>query len=225
MSYMYVNNTGSFAESLFQKATISLLSGNERSTKTTAAGTKDSSAVSNTSSNSDSKLNRILNKFRAGHKLTPAELQYLEEKAPEIYQKVVQIQKQREQLEQEIKNADSKEEAQEIVTDKISICMKLCDSGDSFSQDAITNQFHDALAKCQKDIEGQENQDGAAQGKKGTKGESSEDIRETDKTSDNNNEDTDDDSTTALKSNTYASSGDFDEEQKRQYGKRINVAI
>ncbi len=224
MSYMYVNNIDTLAESVFQKAKISL-SGNERSKTTTAEGTKNSSAVSNAGSKSDSKLNRILNKFRAGHKLTPAELQYLEEKAPEIYQKVVQIQKQREQLEQEIKNSDSKEEAQQIVTDKISLCMKLCDSGDSFTQDAITNQFQDALKKCQKEINGQENQDESAKGVKRTTDKKSEDIQRTDKASVKNNEETDDDDATVLKSDTYAPSGDFDEEQKKQNGKRINVAI
>lgn len=223
MSYMYVNNTGIFAESVFQKATISL-SGNERSKKTTASGTKNSSAVSNTNSKSDSKLNRILNKFRAGRKLTPAELQYLEEKAPEMYQKVVQIQKQREQLEQEVKNADSKEEAQEIVSDKISMCMKLCE-GDDFSQDAIRNQFNDALTKCQKEIVGQEDQNETAKGAKVTKDKKSEDLQGIDKTSDKDNEDMDDDNAAVLKSNTYAPSGNFDEEQKRQNGKRINVEI
>ncbi len=156
--------------------------------------------VQKTEDGSDRKLKKILSKFRAGHKLTPAELQYLAKNAPDMYQKVVQIQRQREQLEEEIKNAGSKEEAQEIVTDKISMCLKLCESGDTFSQDAITNQFHDALEKCQKDIEGQKGQD---------KSEQDEPVQ----------------GETGLKSDTYASSGDFEEEQKKNHGKNINVVI
>lgn len=219
MSYMYVNNIGSFAGSVFQKATIQLSFGNERSTKTTAAGTKDSSEVQNTSSNSDSKLKRILSKFRAGHKLTPAELQYLLENAPEMYQKVVQIQRQREQLESQIKSAGTKEEAQKIVTDKISMCMKSGDSGDNFTQDATINQFQDALKKFVNSSEGQGKQDTTV-----TKNKNSEEQLKTDKTTDLKTNDIDDE-TEAFISNTYASSGDFEEERKQSNGKHLSLKI
>ncbi len=204
MSYMFGNNISGIAERIFQKATVSL-SGNERSKIISTDRTRNSSEVSNTKKKTDSKLNRIINKFRAGHKLTQEELQYLQEKAPELYQKVVRIQKQREQIEQEIKNSDSKEEARKMVTDKISMCMKTCDSGDTFSQEAMSNQFQDALKKCLSEVK-------------------SEDQKEP-RNSDSSREDSLKEEDMPYKSNTYIASGDFKEESKKQNGKHMNVVV
>ena len=57
---------------------------------------------------------RILLKFRSGKKLSPAELEHLRQTSPQSYQKIRQMQMDRERLEAQLRAAKTQEEADRI---------------------------------------------------------------------------------------------------------------
>lgn len=57
------------------------------------------------------KLNGIVNKLKAGKRLSPSDLSYLRQYAPQVYQKAVKIAAEREQYRKELENCKTKEEA------------------------------------------------------------------------------------------------------------------
>lgn len=65
------------------------------------------------------KLQKIKNKLKAGEKLTGEELSFLRKYAPELYRKVVALAKERENYEQRLKDADTRDEAEQIKTEKL----------------------------------------------------------------------------------------------------------
>jgi hypothetical protein len=62
--------------------------------------------------NETSELDRILNKYVSGQKLTPGELSYLAKHNPEKYKEVAEVMRQREELERQMKNSGSKDRAE-----------------------------------------------------------------------------------------------------------------
>lgn len=93
----------------------------------------------------DLKLQRIINKFKSGKKLSSKEMVYLSEKAPELYQKVLRITQEREQLEREMQAAESKEEVAKIVSQKMGSIEKMS-GGDEFEETSRANQYSDAYS-------------------------------------------------------------------------------
>lgn len=93
----------------------------------------------------DLKLERIINKFKSGKKLSSKEMVYLSEKAPELYQKVLRITQEREQLEREMQAAESKEEVAKIVSQKMGSIEKMS-GGDEFEETSRANQYSDAYS-------------------------------------------------------------------------------
>ncbi len=114
-----------------------------------ATGLGGSGQVQQVGSGKDLKLQRIINKFKAGKKLTSGELTYLAEKAPEMYQKVLRIMQKREQLEKRLEEADSKEEVQSIMMQEMQSIENFCaSSDDDFEKTALVNQMMDAYGKA-----------------------------------------------------------------------------
>jgi hypothetical protein len=93
----------------------------------------------------DHKLERIINKFKSGKKLSSGELSYLAQKSPEMYNKVVRIMKQREMLEQRLEKAQSKEEAAEIIRQEMQAISS--NGADEFEKTALLNHTMDAYSK------------------------------------------------------------------------------
>lgn len=91
----------------------------------------------------DEKLIRIINKFKAGKKLTAKELSYLAEKSPEFYVKVCLIMKERERLELRMESAKTKEEVTGLLTQAMS-GIKSMGVKDEFEVTAKTNQYRSA---------------------------------------------------------------------------------
>ncbi|GHU45403.1 hypothetical protein FACS1894120_0120 [Clostridia bacterium] len=60
-------------------------------------------------SEGDKQLQKILEKFNGGQKLTPSELSYLSTKDPQTYQHVADVTRRREALEQQMKEAKTKD--------------------------------------------------------------------------------------------------------------------
>lgn len=69
-------------------------------------------------------LQRILQKLENGDKLTPQELSLIQRYCPEMYAKAMRIQAQRQQLENRLKQAKSKEEATNIYHDALNSISK-----------------------------------------------------------------------------------------------------
>lgn len=61
------------------------------------------------------KMSQILNKLKNGKKLTAEEMAFLRKYNPTLYQRALRIQKMTEQLENQLKQAKSKEEANNII--------------------------------------------------------------------------------------------------------------
>lgn len=89
----------------------------------------------------DYKLERILNKFRSGKKLTAGELSYVARKAPEMYQKIVSVMQRREQLERRLESA-TKEEAAKIMSEEMGSLENIIDD---FEKEATANQLREAF--------------------------------------------------------------------------------
>lgn len=70
-------------------------------------------------SEKDTKLESICNKVVYGQDLSDEEIEYLKDKNPELYNKFKQEESDRKALEKKLENADTKEEAQQVVRDKI----------------------------------------------------------------------------------------------------------
>jgi len=100
--------------------------------------------------NSQEKLQKILSKFRAGKKLTPEELEYLRQYAPEMYQKVIKIQQQREEVEQQLQAAQTKEQVQQIVS-QVTTMIAGAAKGDEFTKEAMSSQLTEALSQGMQD--------------------------------------------------------------------------
>lgn len=117
----------------------------------TAIGTGRFSKVEGTKSDKDIKLERIVNKFKAGKKLTSGELSYLAKKNPAIYEKVLRIMRKREQLEARLEQAATKEEAQQIMMQEMQSIEKFCaNSDDDFEKTALVSQMMDAYGEVTK---------------------------------------------------------------------------
>lgn len=107
----------------------------------------ESQSVSKTSgSKSDAKLKRIINKFKAGKKLSAGEMSYVSKVSPGTYQKILRITKERENLEERMEMADSKEEVAKIVNEVMGSIDKLC-GDDEFERTARVNQYNDAYTE------------------------------------------------------------------------------
>lgn len=114
----------------------------------TVAGAGRSSPAESVKSGKDLKLQRIINKFKSGKKLTSGELSYLAKAAPDIYQKVLRIMQRREQLEKRLEEASSKEEVQAIMMQEMQSVENFCaNSDDDFEKTALVNQMMDAYGK------------------------------------------------------------------------------
>jgi hypothetical protein len=66
------------------------------------------------------KLRAIAGKMQAGKKLSPVEMEYLRENAPEWYAKAKQIEKEREEYRRALENSKTKDEARLLHTQKMS---------------------------------------------------------------------------------------------------------
>lgn len=64
-------------------------------------------------------LNKITAKLKAGKRLTSQEMSFLMKHSPALYQTAKRVQMQREALENQLKHAKSKEEANEIIGDAL----------------------------------------------------------------------------------------------------------
>lgn len=69
-------------------------------------------------------VKKLYAKIQSGQKLTPDEMQYLRKYDPVTYMKVARIQAQREAFERQLKSCKSKEEAQELYIDKVTMVPK-----------------------------------------------------------------------------------------------------
>ncbi len=65
----------------------------------------------------------ITAKLKSGQSLSPAELDYLKENAPELYEEYVKIQKEREAYEKELKKCETKEDVRRVNTMKMNSFM------------------------------------------------------------------------------------------------------
>lgn len=97
------------------------------------------------------KLQKIINKFKSGKKLTIEELEYLKQYAPDIYQKVIAIMHQRETIEQKLKSADTKEEVEQVKSQVMVMEAGCVDKGDDFTKEALTNQLNHAIKETESD--------------------------------------------------------------------------
>lgn len=77
------------------------------------------------------KLQKIKNKLRSGAKLTGEELDFLRRYAPELYRKVAALQKERENYEQRLKQAKTRDEAEQIKMEKMAQSVASADKEDS----------------------------------------------------------------------------------------------
>ncbi|MDD2971786.1 MAG: hypothetical protein PHE02_06615 [Lachnospiraceae bacterium] len=148
MNYHYTNKLAQIqpTATILAKAKIST-SRNMKNQSTESTASEIISSIQNGSRDSDAgkteKLQKILNKFRSGKKLTAEELEYLRQYAPEMYQKVIQIQQQREAIEQEMKSARTKEEAEQVLSQVTTMISG--QKGDEFTQEAMSSQLTDAV--------------------------------------------------------------------------------
>ena len=76
------------------------------------------------------KLQKIKNKLKAGARLTGEELEFLRRYAPELYRKVVALQKERDQYEQRLKEAKTRDEAEQIKLEKMAQSVASSDKED-----------------------------------------------------------------------------------------------
>lgn len=65
------------------------------------------------------KLDMIKSKLKAGGKLTGEEMAFLRRYAPELYRKVAALEKERENYEERLKDADTRDEAEQIKAEKL----------------------------------------------------------------------------------------------------------
>ncbi len=66
----------------------------------------------------------IAAKMKTGAKLTKRELEYLKRTNPQMYMKIMMLQKKREILEQKLKNCKSKKEVNDVITFEMSLVRK-----------------------------------------------------------------------------------------------------
>ena len=77
------------------------------------------------------KLQKIKNKLKAGARLTGEEIQFLRRYAPELYRMVLILQREREQYEQRLKEAKTRDEAEQIKMEKMAQSVAASDKEDS----------------------------------------------------------------------------------------------
>lgn len=104
----------------------------------------------------DEKLARIINRFKAGKKLTNHDLSYLAQKSPEHYQKVVRVMKERERLEGRLKNARHKVEVDNVSIQALNRINALRVQ-DNFLNTARTNQYKSAQNEYKKMLKDKDN--------------------------------------------------------------------
>lgn len=102
-------------------------------------------------------LNRILNKFRSGKKLTGMEMDFVAKHSPETYPKILRITQERRAMEAEMKQADSKEEVRNKETGKMGLIAQM--STDEFEQTARFNQCQKAFQEYRLSMDFQKKED------------------------------------------------------------------
>lgn len=96
------------------------------------------------------KLDMIKSKLKAGAKLTGEERAFLRRYAPELYRKVAALEKERENYEERLKNADTRDEAEQIKTEKLAQSAALSDRKDAEFTLVRIAQFQAADADTRK---------------------------------------------------------------------------
>ncbi len=91
------------------------------------------------------RVSMIFERLRRGQKLSGADLEYLRQNAPELYEKAARIIKEREALEDRVKQCKSKEELHAVKITALSTV--ITDDGDSDSAHIRTAQIGDVFAK------------------------------------------------------------------------------
>ena len=86
-------------------------------------------AFNDANADKDYSLDSITQKIEAGKKLSPAELDYIREKYPDLYRKAVKLAAEREAYEKALRNCKSKEEVQLLRTNKITEFVSQAQSG------------------------------------------------------------------------------------------------
>lgn len=69
-------------------------------------------------------ISKIYKLMKHGGKLSPKEMEYLKKNAPWLYEKAVKIEKERELFKRELERCKTKEEADRVMSVKISLCHK-----------------------------------------------------------------------------------------------------
>ncbi|WP_075721319.1 hypothetical protein [Roseburia sp. 499] len=88
---------------------------------------------------------RIMQKLRAGKKLTAEEMNYLRAKNPQLYAQAARVQAMRENLENQLKNCRSKEEVEKVYGNAISMVAK-----DDPMKEAIVAAYDDVMKEFKK---------------------------------------------------------------------------
>lgn len=91
------------------------------------------------------RLKKIEQKLKNGKKLSPEEIQFIRKYYPEKYPIVMRIQLMRERLEEELKNAKSKEEVQDIYATAV----EMVSSKDPYKE-LILSAYQDAMEEFKK---------------------------------------------------------------------------
>jgi len=114
---------------------------------------KISSAEQSQNATPDSKLELITCKLRGGKKLSSVELNYLREKAPELYSKAIRIEEERKEFAEKLKTCKSKVEARSLHATNISFATlsgKTDNTGEaeycSMTNAAINNKWNEFTA-------------------------------------------------------------------------------
>ena len=104
----------------------------------------------------DEKLARIINRFKAGKRLTDNDLSYLAQRSPEHYQKVVRVMKERERLEGRFKNTHHKVEVDDVAIQALN-GIKALRVQDDFLNTARSNQYKSAQNEYKKMLKDKDN--------------------------------------------------------------------
>ena len=88
---------------------------------------------------------RIMQKLRSGKKLTPEEMNYLRAKNPQLYAQAARVQAMRENLKNQLENCKSKEEAEKVYGNSVSMINK-----DDPMREAIVAAYDDVMKEFKK---------------------------------------------------------------------------
>lgn len=110
------------------------------------------------------RITEIYNKFRAGNELTAEELEYLAKNSPEMYKQVKQILLERQALERQMEQAETKEEVAEIHMNELNKIQATMGKGEEAAAQAETtmarvNQMRDAYVEYTATLEYKEKED------------------------------------------------------------------